>query len=147
MSANQDFKDLFKILNEEQVEYVIIGAHAVIFYSEPRYTKDLDILVKPDLENAKKVWKALSKFGAPLKDISIADFTDSEIVYQMGIEPNRIDILVGIDGISSEEAFSNITKSSYDNEPIYILNKKALIKAKKASNRLQDQLDVEHLEK
>ncbi len=147
MQGNQDFKDLFKILKDEKVEYVIIGAHAVIYYSEPRYTKDLDILIKPNLDNAKKLWEALRIFGAPLQNITIEDFTNEDIIYQIGIEPNRIDILVGIDGITSEEAFTNITNSTYDNIPIYIINKKSLIKAKEASNRLQDQIDVENLKK
>ncbi len=130
MQGNQDFKDLFKILKDEKVEYVIIGAHAVIYYSEPRYTKDLDILIKPNLDNAKKLWKALRIFGAPLQNITIEDFTNEDIIYQIGIEPNRIDILVGIDGITSEEEFTNINNSNYDNIHIYIINKKSLIKAK-----------------
>ncbi len=147
MKANQDFKDMFKILNEEQVEYVIVGAHAVIYYTEPRYTKDLDILVFPSLSNAKKLWKALKRFGAPLKDISVEDFTDEDIIYQIGVEPNRIDILVGIDGLTADEAFMDITESTYDEVPIRILNKGRLIKAKRASNRIKDQLDLENLEK
>ena len=147
MSANQDFKDLFNILNAEKVEYLIVGAHAVIYYTEPRYTKDLDILVKPTIENAHKVWRALQRFGAPLQGVTIGDFTDPQIIYQIGIEPNRIDILMSIAGVEINSVFENHVTTNYDGIPIRIINKAELIKAKKAAGRLQDQLDLEHLEK
>ena len=147
MPANKDYKDLFKILNEEKVEYLIVGAHAVIYYAEPRYTKDLDIWVNPSQENSKRVWKALSKFGAPLTEITLKDFQDSELIYQIGIEPNRIDILMGVAGLDFEVAYSNKSLSTYDGEPINILNKKDLIKTKKTTGRAQDIIDIENLEK
>lgn len=146
MSANHDYKDLFRILNEEAVEYLVVGAHAVIFYAEPRYTKDLDIWVGATSENAKKLWESLSKFGAPLKDVTIGDFTDKDLVYQIGIEPNRIDILMSIAGVEFEEAKKNRQESTYDGVKINIIGKQDLIKAKKASGRKQDILDVERLE-
>lgn len=147
MPANPDFKDLFKILKEENVEYLVVGAHAVIFYAEPRYTKDLNIWVNPTPENARKIWRALSKFGAPLKNISVEDFTDTELIYQIGIEPNRIDILMGIAGVQFDSAFKNRSTSSYDGIEIWILGKSDLIKTKKATGRKTDLLDVELLEK
>ena len=98
MPANQDFKEIFRLLNAEEVEYVIVGAHAVMFYTEPRYTKDIDILVNPTAANARKAWNALAKFGAPLKNISESDFADKDLIYQVGIEPNRIDIIMSISG-------------------------------------------------
>ncbi len=147
MPANRDYKDLFRILNEENVEYLIVGAHAVIFYAEPRYTKDLDIWVNPSPENAKKVWKALENFGAPLLDITLKDFQNSDLIYQIGVEPNRIDILMGIAGVDFESAYKSKSKSSYDGEPINILSKADLIKTKKVTGRTQDTLDLENLEK
>ena len=65
MPVNRDLSDLFKILFEEKVEYLISGAHAVSFYAQPRYTKDIDILINPTKENATRVWRALERFGAP----------------------------------------------------------------------------------
>lgn len=147
MSANRDFKDLFKIFNEEKVEYLIVGAHAVIFYAEPRYTKDLDIWINPTAKNAEKLWKALCRFGAPLKDISQNDFTDTELVYQIGVAPNRIDILMGITELSFGDAVKNSVSSTYDGIPIKIIGKNDLIKTKKATGRDQDLLDVKRLEK
>lgn len=146
MSANQDYKDLFKILNEEAVEYLIVGAHAVIFYAEPRYTKDMDVWVRPTLENAQRLWKALSRFGAPLQDVSIEDFTDKNLVYQIGIEPNRIDVLMDISGVEFEAAIKRKQESTYDGIKIFVIGKEDLIKAKKTTARKQDVLDIEKLE-
>jgi len=146
VSHNKDFKDLFKLLNEEHVDYLIVGAHAVIYYTEPRYTKDMDVWIAPTRDNAKKIWKALSQFGAPLANISIDDFTNEDLVYQIGVAPNRIDILMGISGIEFKEANKNRVQTTYAGETIYLLSKDDLIKAKRASNRKQDQLDIEKLQ-
>lgn len=145
MAANPDFKDLFSIFNEEKVEYLVAGAHAVIYFSEPRYTKDLDIWVNPTVENAIRVHAALARFGAPLKGISIDDFCDREMIYQVGIEPNRIDILMGIIGVEFNSAWVERVESTYDGIPIHIMGKESLRKAKKASGRPQDLLDLEKL--
>lgn len=147
MPANPDFKDLFKLLKDEAVEYLLVGAHAVIFYAEPRYTKDLDIWVNPTPKNARRVWNALRKFGAPLNDITLKDFTDSDVIYQIGVAPNRIDIIMAVTGLEFEDAFNRKVISSYDGVEINIVGKSDLIKAKKASNRTQDILDLERLEK
>jgi hypothetical protein len=146
VSHNEDFKDLFRHLNEEQVEYLVVGAHAVIFYTEPRFTKDLDIWVLATRPNAERLWKALGRFGAPLSDMTVEDLTNTDMVYQIGIAPNRIDVLMGISGVEFVEANKNRVESTYAGEKIYILSKADLIKAKKATHRKQDQLDLEKLE-
>lgn len=145
MSANPDFKDLFSIFNDEGVEYLVAGAHAVIYFTEPRYTKDLDVWVNPTPENAARVYLALRRFGAPLTDISVKDFCDRELVYQIGVEPNRIDIIMGPAGVEFEAAWRDRVKSSYGNVPISIMGRNSLIKAKRASGRPQDLLDLEKL--
>lgn len=145
MASNRDYKDLFKIFSDERVEFLVVGAHAVVFYAEPRYTKDIDIWVRPTLENARRVWSALKAFGAPLGQITPENFTDPVMVYQIGIEPNRIDILMGIDGVEFDAAWKNKTESTYDGVPIHILGRTDLITSKQASHRPQDLLDVERL--
>ena len=147
MSPNQDFKDLFKILNEENVDYLVVGAHAVMFYTEPRYTKDLDVWVNPTKENAQRVWNALERFGAPLQDISVKDFTDPDMIYQIGVEPNRIDILMNTGIVEFVDALKNKVTSSYDGVSIPIIGRIDLIKSKKSIGRKQDNLDVQRLEK
>lgn len=145
MEPNPDFKDLFKILNEEQVKYLVVGAYAVIFYTEPRFTKDLDIWVQPTTSNARKVWKALTRFGAPLEDVTPDDFTNRELIYQIGIDPNRIDIIMEVSGQTFKKAWENKSIATYGDQTIFILSKDDLILAKKASNRPQDRIDLENL--
>ena len=147
MAANKDFKDLFKTLKEYKVQYLVVGAYAVIYYTEPRYTKDLDIWVNPTSKNAESLWKALSKFGAPLKNVSIDDFCNPDLVYQIGIEPNRIDILMGIKGINFISAWKQRKRSKYDNIPMNIMHIKDLIQAKKKAGRKQDIIDLQNLKK
>ena len=145
MPANKDFKDLFVLFNQENVEYLVVGAHAVIYYAEPRYTKDLDIWINPKKENALKVIKALEAFGAPLTNVTVEDFTDVDKIFQIGIAPNRIDILMGIAGVNFADASKKKTQSTYDDIPINIIGKQDLIFSKKAIARPQDLLDVERL--
>ena len=146
MSANPDFKDLLSTLNAEGVKYLIVGAHAVIAYTEPRFTKDLDILVQPVPDNVQKVYQALRRFGAPLQEVKAEDFLDEDLVYQIGIAPNRIDILTSVAGVTFDEALADSRWIDYDGVPIRIMGRATLIRAKKATGRPQDRLDVEKME-
>jgi len=96
---NSDFKELLSLFNANNVEYLIIGGVAYIFYAEPRYTKDLDVWIKADSENAKNVYRALMQFGAPLTGLSADDFAHEGFFYTMGVAPVRVDILMSIDGV------------------------------------------------
>ncbi|MBI5154028.1 hypothetical protein HZA57_02225 [Candidatus Poribacteria bacterium] len=145
MQANSDFKELLSALNGEGAEYLIVGAHAVILYAEPRFTKDLDIWVGSSPENAQRVWRALKAFGAPLAGMCATDFTQADMVYQMGVPPNRIDVVMGIDGVSFDEAWPNRVTTSYDGLPTPVISKPDLIRAKRASGRPQDLLDLQRL--
>lgn len=145
MPINPDYRELFRTFFEEKVEYLIVGAYAVTYYAEPRYTKDLDILIRPTLENATRTLAALKRFEAPLTDIKAEDLTDPELVYQIGVEPNRIDILMSVTGIAFEEAWQHRVQSTYGGVPIYLISREDLITAKKASGRPQDLLDLERL--
>ena len=146
MPVNPDYKDLFRILNEEQVDYLGVGAHAVIYYTEPRFTKDLDVLIRPTRANAEKAWRALKRFGAPLREITQDDFTREDMVYQIGIAPNRVDILMGLGGVSFNEAWARREHAAYGDIPVFIIGKRELIAAKKSAGRPQDLLDVQKLE-
>lgn len=145
MSANSDFKDLLRGFNAAGVEYLIVGAHAVMIYTEPRYTKDIDIWVRRSPANAERVFRALAEFGAPLRDATPSDFTNPDVVFQIGVAPNRIDVMMDVEGVTFDEAWSNKTESSYDGVPVHFLGKAELIRAKRASARPQDLLDLEWL--
>ena len=145
MPANPDFRDLFAIFNEENVEYLVVGAHAVIYFSEPRYTKDLDVWINPTVDNATRAHKALERFGAPVRNLTVRDLCDEDMVYQIGVAPNRIDILMGVSGLDFDSAWETRVCSSYGGVPISILGKENLIKTKEAAGRPQDLLDIERL--
>ncbi|MCK4661201.1 MAG: hypothetical protein KAV82_16900 [Phycisphaerae bacterium] len=145
MEVNQNFSDLLRTLNDAGARFLVVGAYAVAYHTEPRFTQDLDIWVEPSSENAARVWEALRKFGAPLQGVTRKDFADSELVYQIGIEPNRIDVMMGIDGVTFPTAWRNRVRTTYGGIPVHVLNKVDLLRAKRAVGRPQDLLDIERL--
>ncbi len=146
MNGNRDFKDLLQCLNEAGARYLIVGAYAVIYHTEPRYTKDLDIWTEATPDNARKVWNALIKFGAPLSDLTLEDLSNPDIVFQMGIAPNRIDIIMNVEGLDFDEAWKNRASSAYEDQQVFVLSHDDTIHAKKTAGREQDLLDVRRLE-
>ena len=144
---NQDFRDLFRTLNDCGAKYLVVGAYAVVYYAEPRFTKDLDIWVEASPENARRVWEGLAAFGAPLENVTEADFENPELMYQIGIAPNRIDIMMNIPGVDFQSAWENRVAASYVEVPISIISLDDLIKAKRAAGREQDLLDLKSLDR
>ncbi len=106
MATNPDFKELFAALCDAGAEFLVVGAHAVMFHTVPRYTKDLDIWVRPTRANAERVLRALVAFGAPLAGLTEQDLTTPGTIFQMGVAPNRVDILTGLDGVSFDDAYA-----------------------------------------
>src|SRR5688572_12841390 len=102
---NQDFVEMLSAFGEAGVEYLVVGAHALAVHARPRATGDLDLWVRPSPENAARVLIALRRFGAPLADIEPTDFQLPDRVVQLGVVPNRIDLLTGITGVSFEQAW------------------------------------------
>jgi hypothetical protein len=145
MAINRDFEEMFSALSDAGVEFLVVGGHAVMFYSEPRYTKDIDIWVRPTRANAQHVIAALTKFGAPLADLSVEDLAVEGTVFQIGVEPNRIDVTTSIDGVDFARAWPSRVAASYGSAPIQILGKCDLQENKRASGRPQDLLDLERL--
>ncbi len=141
----KDFKDLLRAFNAHAVQYLIIGGHAFSVHAEPRTTKDLDLFIRSDPENARAAFRALAQFGAPLQDLTEADFIDGT-TFQIGTPPNRIDILQRIDGITFDEAWPNRIVGDIDGEvPAPVISRGDLIRNKLASGREQDLLDVKVL--
>jgi hypothetical protein len=132
-------------LNRYKVRYLVVGAYAVAFYTEPRFTKDIDIWVDADIHNAELLYQALREFGAPLKGIDLKDFTNERMIYQIGIAPLRVDIMFGLSGLKFSQAWKNRKKAKYANIPINILGKGELIYSKRKIHRAQDILDVKKL--
>jgi hypothetical protein len=142
---NEDFRDLFAGLNAAAAEYLLVGGYAVAFHAEPRFTKDLDVWVRATRENAERVLAALRAFGAPLQDLTAADLAGPDLVFQIGVPPNRIDILTSIDGVSFDEAWPAGVIATYGDQTLRVIGREHLIQNKRASGRPQDLLDVELL--
>ena len=142
---NPDFKDLLQAFNDERVKYMIIGGYAVIKHTEPRFTKDLDLWVSPEKENAEKVYAALVKFGAPITDLTPNDFTEQDFFFTMGIAPNRIDLLFDLKGVESEEAWRRGVKGNLGDLEVVFIGREDLIRNKETAGRLQDLADAEKL--
>ena len=105
MSLNADLREFIELLNSRGVEYVIVGAHSLAFHARPRYTGDLDILVRPSPENAAKLVSLLHDFGFEKADFTEADFTVPQQMIQLGRAPNRVDLLTSISGVDIDDAF------------------------------------------
>jgi hypothetical protein len=145
MLKSQDFRELLSILAKHKVRYLVVGGYAVMKYTEPRFTKDLDLWIATDPENAQAVFAALKEFGAPLKDLTPADFTQEGYFYQMGNPPFRLDIMMSIPGVAFEAAWANREKAQIEGLAIPFISKADLIKTKEASGRDQDRIDVKKL--
>jgi hypothetical protein len=144
-----DFRDLLLELRASGAEFVLIGGHAVAFHGHPRATKDLDVFVRPSAENARRVFEALARFGAPLAGlkISIDDFASSGQTVQLGMPPLRIDVLTRIEGISFDDAVREAGSFPLAGQQIPVIGLDALLANKRAAGRPQDLADVDALER
>jgi len=139
---NQDFRDMLSCLKEAEVDFIIVGAYALAAHGFPRATGDIDIWVRNSPDNAVKVMRALEKFGAPLTDLSGQDFMATDMVVQIGVQPCRIDITTGIDGVEFSEAWENKIAITVDGLDLYVPSKADLLRNKIASGRDKDQGDI-----
>jgi glycine cleavage system aminomethyltransferase T len=135
-------------LKEAGAEFLVVGAHALAVHGVPRATGDLDIWIRPDPENARKVWKALLDFGAPVETMGLTldDLSRPGIVFQMGLPPRRIDLLTEIDGVSFGQAWPSQVVEKVGDLEVPFLGREALLQNKKASARPKDLADVSLLE-
>ena len=126
---------------------MIAGGYAVMRYTEPRFTKDLDVLIAVDDDNARAVYAALAEFGAPLQNLSPEDFAQEGYFYKMGSPPLRVNVLMSIPGVSFSEVWKNRETLQVSETEMHFISKGDLIKAKQAAGRPQDLLDLEKLER
>jgi predicted nucleotidyltransferase len=146
MPLSSDLREFVELLNSRGVEYVIVGAHSLAFHGRPRYTGDLDILVRATAQNAGKIAAVLKDFGFAVSGFDETDFTQPEQVIQLGRSPNRIDLLTSLTGVDTEDVFATRIAAELDGIPVFILSKEALIQNKRAVGRTQDLADVKMLE-
>jgi hypothetical protein len=126
---------------------MVVGGHAVMLYTEPRYTKDLDVWVEASRENSQRVFAALASFGAPLSGVTAEDFACEGSFYQLGRPPVRIDILMSIEGVRFEDAWPQRTEALFGDQTAFFIGRDDLIASKRALGRYIHLHDAEQLEK
>ena len=145
MEAQRDFKGLLALFNAHNVEYAIVGAYALSYYGVPRYTGDLDILIRSDAENARRILDALSEFGFGNLGLTAMDFTALNRVIQLGYPPVRVDLLTSITGVSWQEVADNRETGIYGGVPVFYIGRAQLVKNKRLTARQKDLADLEAL--
>ena len=146
MVTEKDYEEFLKLLNKHDVKYCIIGAFAMAFHAEPRYTKDIDILVQASTKNAEKILLALDEFGFASLNLNAEDFSTGGNIIQLGYEPVRIDIITSIQDLDFNEIWQNRVQGSYGRQTVNFIDRENLIKSKKISNRPQDKADLAKLQ-
>lgn len=145
---NSDFEELLQLLCEEEVEYLVVGGYAVIYHSQPRFTKDLDIWLRPTPENAKRVMRVFQRFGLPLLgDARECDFSEEGFQYAIGRPPSMIDFLTSIPGLDFDSCWNKRVEAGKSDASILFLSKEDLIEAKRIAGRHQDLADIEEIER
>jgi hypothetical protein len=142
----QHYRDILAELSAAGADYLLIGAFALASYIEPRATGDIDLWVRPDPENARRVWNALAAFGAPIGNLTAEDFAKPGLVFQIGVAPVRIDILTKIDGVDFDEAWPERERLNFEGVVVPVISRRHLVINKQATGRPKDLADVAMLQ-
>ena len=145
MPLTKDSREFVECLLSNKVEFLIVGALAVSWHGFPRYSADIEFLVRPSADNAQRVVDALKQFGFGCLGISIEDLSVEKRVVQLGVEPNRIDLLTSVSGVTFEEAWESRVTGTIDGIQVNYIGREALIRAKIAAGRPKDLIDVDAL--
>jgi len=143
---NQDFLDLLRAFIDRNVRFLIVGAYARALYGRPRYTKDIDFFVRSSQENAERLAQVIHDFGFDSLGLTPEDFYDPDVVVQLGYEPNRIDILTKISGVTFDEAWANRVAAILDDVPVSFISRADYLTNKRAAGRPQDLADAHDVE-
>jgi predicted nucleotidyltransferase len=145
MVLNKDLREFVGLLNEKGVKYLVIGGYAVAYHGYPRYTKDIDIWVWLNEENAQKILETIKAFGMASMHILVEDLLNPNSVIQLGMPPNRIDILTDLETLDFEACYAQKEMTNLDGLEIAFLDFDNLIKSKLAAGRPQDKVDAKKL--
>lgn len=140
-----DFRDLLHAFVAHDVRFLVVGAYALAVLGRPRATGDLDVWVEATPENAQRTLAALTDFGAPLRDLRVADLACAGIVFQIGLPPLRIDVLTAIDGVEFAGAWRRRITADFDGIRVPVIGRDDFVRNKRATGRLKDRADAERL--
>lgn len=146
MNLASDFEEMLSALFAESVEFLLVGGYAVILHSEPRYTKDLDIWVRPTRANARRVMKALERFGAPLFQVRMSELAQPGLILQLGVEPIRIDLITEVQRVDFKKAWKRRVLLPIGGLQVPVRSIADLIRNKRSVGRPMDLVDVSTLE-
>lgn len=142
---NSDFREFLEFLNSNEVEYLVIGGYAVAAHGHPRYTKDIDIWIAPNPQNAQRLMHALEQFGFGGVGLSLDDFLLPDTVVQLGYPPRRIDLLTGPSGVDFTVCYPDRLEVDVEGTVVKFIGLDGLRRNKAASGRPQDLADLDHL--
>lgn len=143
---NPHFRDMLAALCAEKAEFLIVGAYALAAHGVPRATGDIDIWVRPTAENSQRVWRALERFRAPLSQLDVNELTRPNIVFQMGLPPNRIDLLTSITAVEFDSAWQRRKVVRLAELDVPVLGRDDMVRNKRAAGRPKDLADAAWLE-
>lgn len=143
---NPDFTDLLKAFVAADVRFLVVGAYALALYGRPRATGDLDVWVDATPGNARRIIEALRSFGAPVEQVSEADFASPGVTYQIGVPPGRIDILTELTGLTFADAWPGRLRHAFGDVDVDFIGRDAFVRNKRATGRPKDLGDIEGLE-
>jgi predicted nucleotidyltransferase len=142
---NKNFREFLELLIDHNVKFVVVGGYAVGIHGFPRYTGDIDIFIEVNAQNASRLENVFKDFGFGALDISEADFRQPDSVIEIGREPNKIQVLTGIDGVTFATAYANRLEIELDGLRVPFIGFDDLLENKKASARNKDLIDVDEL--
>lgn len=143
MEIQSDFRDLLKLFNEHEVQYILVGGYALAFHGAPRYTGDIDLYVNPTLENAQNILLAIDDFGFGSLGLSLDDFQFPDKVVQLGMPPVRIDIITSLSGVTWELVFNGRIEGKYGDLSVFYIGLNEFVANKRATGRKKDLADLE----
>jgi hypothetical protein len=143
---NRDFVEMLAALSDAEADYLVVGAHALAAHGIPRATGDLEIWIRPSVDNARRVWGALERFGAPLDELKPDDLSSPDMVFQIGVSPNRIDLLTSITAVSFEEAWKGRIHVRVGGRNVPTIGREDFLRNKRAVGRPRDLADVADIE-
>jgi hypothetical protein len=146
MDLAPDFDEFIASLTAHGVEYVVVGAYALAFHGAPRFTGDLDILVRPTVANAQRLLTALEAFGFPVEGLSPDSVADRRKMLQMGVPPLQIHVMSAISGVEWEEAWADRLEGPLGQHTVPFLGRATFLRNKRAAARPQDLADIDALE-
>jgi len=147
MELSRDLKEFFRLLAAHEVDFMLVGAHAVAVHAFPRNTGDIDFWIRRSEENAKRVLDALDEFGFGGLGLNIADLMDPNAMIQLGVEPNRIDLLTFLTGLDFDECAKRSVSAAYEGVPVKVIGFDDLVENKRATGRDKDLLDLKQFER